>query len=202
MSLVTACKDKSLWSLVGANLVTIVLALAQHWQLATILLIYWCQSVIIGIFTAARMIEVPSLYGGTLRKHGHHVKETKADKVEAVAFFFVHYGLFHAAYFYFIFSSSNLGRLDIAGAFLTGGIFLVNHAYSFAHNRQRDEKGIPIFSLFFLPYLRIIPMHLTVLSSSLAPAKLLFLFLILKTVADATMHIVQHRGVTAPEEMA
>ena len=38
-------------SLIFANLVTIVLAIIGNWDLATVLFIYWAQSIIIGIFT-------------------------------------------------------------------------------------------------------------------------------------------------------
>ena len=40
-----------LLSLLAANIITIILAILENWDLATILFIYWAQSVIIGIFT-------------------------------------------------------------------------------------------------------------------------------------------------------
>jgi hypothetical protein len=45
-------------SLLFANLVTIVLAIAGHWDVATVMFIYWAQSVIIGIFTVITLLGI------------------------------------------------------------------------------------------------------------------------------------------------
>jgi hypothetical protein len=51
----------------------------------------------------------------------------------------------------------------------------------------------------FYPYARIIPMHLTISFGSLS-GDALPLFLVLKTFADATMHIVEHNVLRKGEE--
>ena len=74
--------------------------------------------------------------------------------------------------------------------------FLVNHAFSYAQNKERDAKRVPnIGTIMFFPYARIIPMHLTIIfGSHFAKASTgdLVLFLGLKTVADVIMHMVEH----------
>jgi hypothetical protein len=44
----------------------------------------------------------------------------------------------------------------------------------------------------FYPYLRIIPMHFTIIFGSMLPQGMLPLFVLLKTGADAGMHLVEH----------
>jgi len=43
-------------SLIIANIITIVLAITENWDLATVMFIYWAQSVIIGIFTVVSLL--------------------------------------------------------------------------------------------------------------------------------------------------
>ena len=43
-------------SLILANLVTIVLAILGNWDLATVMFIYWAQSIIIGIFSVISIL--------------------------------------------------------------------------------------------------------------------------------------------------
>jgi hypothetical protein len=46
----------------------------------------------------------------------------------------------------------------------------------------------------FTPYVRIVPMHLTILlGATLGSGKGLLLFGVLKTLADVVMHVIEHR---------
>jgi Family of unknown function (DUF6498) len=74
-------------------------------------------------------------------------------------------------------------------------VFLINHGYSLAHNLRRDAAGRPsIGALMFLPYLRILPMHFTILLGGLlfSGTFAFVLFGALKTAADAVMHTIEH----------
>lgn len=50
--------DKSTKLLVVSNIVTIVFAIIEGWDLHTLLLIYWFQSVIIGYFNYKRILKL------------------------------------------------------------------------------------------------------------------------------------------------
>ena len=73
--------------------------------------------------------------------------------------------------------------------------FAVNHLFSLRYNIEVDRAGHPnIGTLMFTPYLRILPMHLLIvvglhLGTGLAG---MLLFVLLKTAADAAMHLVEH----------
>lgn len=45
-------------SLIAANLITIILAVLGNWDLATVMFIYWAQSIIIGFFTVMNILLV------------------------------------------------------------------------------------------------------------------------------------------------
>lgn len=74
-------------------------------------------------------------------------------------------------------------------------VFAVNHLWSYRYNRDLDRQGTPnIGTLMFTPYLRIVPMHMTIIFGGLfvhAGAGLL-LFGTLKTAADVAMHVAEH----------
>lgn len=55
----------------------------------------------------------------------------------------------------------------------------------------RDKKP-NLGTLVFYPYLRIIPMHLTILWGTQMGGGAMLFFMLIKTVADAGMHIVEH----------
>jgi len=48
--------DHSLISLIANDIATIFIAVIQHWDLGILMLVYWFQSVIIGVFTVARIL--------------------------------------------------------------------------------------------------------------------------------------------------
>ena len=53
--------DLSAWSLVLTNMVTISAAFLEHWSFSTIIWVYWCQILIIGVFAFLRTIALTDL---------------------------------------------------------------------------------------------------------------------------------------------
>jgi len=118
-------------------------------------------------------------------------------------FFAVHYGFFHIIYGFFLLSFMPNGQFssaDIEAVLFIGGIFLVTHAVSFFMNLRSEIKNANrnIGLIFFEPYLRIIPMHLTIifggilLWAGLGNSLVLLLFLVLKTGSDLAGHFMKH----------
>ncbi|HEX7054686.1 MAG TPA: DUF6498-containing protein [Burkholderiales bacterium] len=113
-------------------------------------------------------------------------------------FFAAHCGLFHFVYFVFIVG----GRGGLGSPFwylLCGIAFAASHFASLRHTLEKDAAGRPdVFTLMFLPYARVVPMHLMILTGmafSSAPNTMAFLlFGALKTAADAVMHLVEHHA--------
>lgn len=194
--------DNSLRALVASNLVTLVIALVEDWSIAPLLFIYWGQSVVIGGFHIKRILNLDEFTTAGLKMNGRPVEATSQSKRQIAAFFAMHYGFFHLVYFVFVVTGINSdGGLDPRAWWaLVGGaaIFAVNHFFSYLQNRDLDSQGKPnIGTMLFLPYARILPMHLLIVMGAAfggGSRAVLTIFIVLKTLADAIMHVVEHRA--------
>jgi hypothetical protein len=209
--------DRSILSLLFVNLVTIVMAVVDHWDLGTVLFIYWFQSVIIGVFTVAAILNADSGdFGRAIQDKLPSEGNFRANagkyfgygKVFLAGFFALHYGLFHWGYYIFLSDFGLFSHLDLLnnpGIPASCGLFFANHLYSYLYHRTMDRGvGASIEELFTQPYLRIIPMHLTIMFGGIALFTLsglgidatqvvLVFFLCLKTYVDVKMHTAKHR---------
>jgi hypothetical protein len=128
-------------SLLFANIVTIVLAILGNWDLATVMFIYWAQSIIIGIFTVISLLGADTAaLGADLQKpideRGGAAKISPRFvwfyKCMLAGFFTLHYGLFHWGYFTFIVESGLFGTVNFSDPRLwfSCGLFFANHLCS------------------------------------------------------------------------
>lgn len=191
--------DRSVALLVFSNLVTIVFAVVQKWDVGYIMWIYWGQSVIIGCFNWRRILDLKQFSTEGFRINDRPVEPTRATQVQTAWFFLFHYGFFHFIYSVFLIQEKKVqSDTPIIGIVMCVLMFLVNHAFSYRHNRERDAERIPnIGTIMFFPYARIVPMHLTIIFGKAflkGSAGELLLFLGLKTIADVVMHMVEHSG--------
>jgi hypothetical protein len=196
-------RDLSLWLLLASNGVTILLATTQGWNLLALMWVYWFQNIVIGFFNFVRIRQLKEFSTEGFSINGRPAEPTQETKNHVARFFLLHYGFFHLAYFIFLlifslngmFGSVGENALNVADLkyiIPTALLFLGNHVFSYFYNRPRDTGRQKIGSLMFYPYARIIPMHLTIILGAFLGGGLL-LFLLLKTLADAIMHIVEHR---------
>jgi hypothetical protein len=185
-------------SLIVANLVTIACAAVFHWPLATLMFPYWVQSVVIGYFSRERILSLQQFSTEGVKINGESVLPTEETKRSTANFFALHYGAFHLAYLAFLWPGlSHLHRLDWLGLIVAAVSFVWNQAESYRRNISADRMGIPnIGTLMFLPYARILPMHLTIVGGGSVAGESIFallLFSALKTAADVLMHVIEHR---------
>lgn len=209
-------------SLILANIVTIVLAILGNWNVATVMFVYWAQSVIIGLFTVVSILGADSsVLAADLQKPVD--KQGGSKKITPsfawvymyilAGFFSLHYGLFHWGYFTFIVDSGLFGNVnfDDTSLWLSCGFFFANHLYSHIIYRHEGQKGAGyVNEQFFTPYQRIIPMHLTIIFGSIVILALmvagisstmpvLVLFLLLKTYSDISAHRIKHHKEEHPD---
>ncbi len=195
--------DASFWALTGSNLVVIVWALIEQWSLSPLMWIYWCQSVVIGIFWFFKILGLRQFSTKDLKINDHSVPPTKDTRNQTAVFFLMHYGFFHLVYFIFLVVDF---RIDSIFEVITAaGIFVLYQGYSFFYNQKWLTKTKPnIGKMMLFPYARVIPMHLTILfagaimnvfsGSIWVQRPALVLFLLLKLTADAIMHVVEQKG--------
>jgi hypothetical protein len=208
-------------SLVVANAVTIALAILGNWDLATVMFIYWAQSIVIGFFTVLSLLgaDTAALRADLekpIREQGCSGVSTRfavSYKLLLAGFFCLHYGLFHWGYYAFIVESGIFGTVDFSdpGIWLSCGLFFANHLYSHIAYRHKGAKGaMYVNEHFFTPYRRIVPMHLTIIFGSIVVLVLqvfgivstmpvLILFLLLKTYTDTSAHLDKHEQEEHPD---
>lgn len=197
--------DKSLYSLLVTNLLIIVIASIQGWNLFDLMWIYWWQSIIIAVFNFINIISLKdfSTEGFKLGNIEHPIANAKT-KLKTGIFFILHFGLFHYGYYTYLADRSiaiiyqtNNNSGHTGEYFVPIALFFLNHLFSFFYNKIRDRRGVNIGTLMMYPYARIIPMHLILIFGYVIylifpSTALLIFFLLLKTLADIIMHIVEH----------
>lgn len=193
-------KDSSSISLFLSNLMVIFLAIAFNWNLAELLWIYLVQSLIIGFFQFIKILDVNKFSLEGINFFDFDFQSNIKIKVVLAIFFVFHYGFFHLVYLSFIKSSYFIDNFE---AVITASIiFFINHFYSFIINRANDKKSEKNLSqMMGLPYIRIFPIHFVVLTGAffsgfinnyIYQKFLIFVFLLIKTLADSTMHKYEH----------
>ncbi|MBU0649417.1 hypothetical protein KJ969_04985 [Patescibacteria group bacterium] len=190
----TIKNNYSTYSLILANLATIVLAVAQGWNFSTLIWSYWLQSLIIGLFQFFKILDLKQFSAKGFKINNRPAKPTPGTKYFTAVFFVIHFGGFHFVYSVFLASSAR--QAEWGSILLVSAVFLANHLFSYFRNREEDRQKIKnIGTMLFFPYARIIPMHLTILFGFFligGPISLVF-FLLLKTAADVVMHKIEHR---------
>ena len=193
--------------LIVTNLVAIISALAFRWPISYLLFPYRMQSVIIGYYSRKRILSLNRFSTEGFRSNGREVDPTEETKRDTARFFSFHYGFFHAVYLVFLSPMiAGFETGDWAWMLVLAFSFIRGHASMYRANFEGDRSGCPnIGLLMFLPYLRIIPMHLVVAlgmlssfandSSNLFQAFIVIFFGSLKTAADYLMAVTEHKYV-------
>jgi hypothetical protein len=195
--------DRAVLGILASNALTLAIALWQDWPLVLLLWPYWLQSVIIGWYARRRILALTRFSTEGFRMGGRAVEANEATRRSTANFFAIHYGFFHFGYLVFIAAISAVGLFgrrpglgDFALVALLGVAFWWAHRDSHRRNLAADVAGERnIGTLMFLPYLRVFPMHVTIILGGMlggGPWALL-LFTVLKTGADVLMHVVEHR---------
>jgi hypothetical protein len=192
-----ARSDNSVFMLIAANLLALAIAWFTGMSLRDLMLVYWMQSVIIGISSFVRIVSLKRFSVANFEINDRPVEETPQSKWQVASFFALHYGIFHAVYLGFLAFEGESQAHPAAGMgyFLCALVFAANHGYSLFQNIRRDARGRPnIGTLMFLPYARIVPMHVTILAGGVVwgGAQAFAIFGALKIVADVVMHTVEH----------
>ncbi len=190
--------DPTVWSLVGANLVTIAFAFLERWNVRTVLWLYWWQSVVIGFFNVVKILMLREFSTENFKLGNTPAQPTVGTKVFTAFFFFFHFGFFHMIYAIFL-SSGLFGRFipaTHAPAFfdLNLAIFFANGLFTFLVSKEWAAPRQNIGTVMFAPYYRIVPMHLTIIFAGFfGPGAILYFFLLLKTGSDLISHVINRR---------
>lgn len=185
-------------ALVLANLVPLAGVLLGLWSVAEIMLLFWAENVVIGLFQVARMGTVLVLR----RAFGLAV---------LIPFFAVHYGIFTAVHGMFVvtlFAPPGTDGLEGAAALLASpaGLLwpllglLASHALSFAVNflGGGEWRRLDGTKLMTQPYGRVVVLHLVIIAGGAItlslgePIGALVLLVLLKIAVDVVVHRREH----------
>ena len=188
--------------LVAANLVPLVGVLAFHWTVFSVLLLYWCENVVVGAFNVLRMVAASP-------------RNVAADvgKLFLIPFFVVHYGMFAMVHGIFVLAlfgpggrvspSPALFLAAVRGAGIGYGALAIvlSHGFSYLHNYLAggEFRNASVQQLMVQPYARVMVLHLTILVGGFAakaagsPVLALLLLIVLKTAIDLRAHLAERR---------
>lgn len=184
-------------ALIGANLIPLAGVLFFGWDLASVIVLFWAESAVIGFYTVLKMAIVGKL-----------------PAIFAVPFFMGHYGGFMAMHFLLIYTLFMRGphaagtepgvREALLGIFAplwpSLAVLFLSHGVSFFQNflGRREYEGTTMTVLMTAPYNRIIVMQLALIFGGWiilllkSPVPALALLILLKTALDFTAHRQEH----------
>lgn len=193
MKVKDAVRDPSFWTLLTINLAILAYYLYHGTGFKTLVWIYWFQSVIIGVFNFMNLVTIHNIKPGSISINDKPVTKDGEARGCLAPFFAVHYGVFHLAYLIFIFTITDMKEpFDFLLFEISVGALFLDQLWNFIRAKlwERTHQTNPS-TLFFLPYLRIVPMHLTILLPGfLKGFSHLAIFLVLKTLADMLMYLI------------
>lgn len=197
-------REASLFSLLFVNVAVALLTIKSGGSLGTLMWIYFIQNLVIGGVNVFRILDLKNFSTQGFQINRQNVLPTRATQVKTALMFLMIYGFFHVGYAVFLTAFTQrelLGEpINLHEIFIGGALFLSHHAYSFIKHRATEsvmEQNIGTVAIF--PFLRIVPMHLTIILAGIitiffdTSALLLVFFLTLKTLADLLMHVIEHQ---------
>lgn len=209
-------------ALVIANLIPLVGVIWFGWNVWTILIVYWLENGIVGVFNVAKMWlaqgPLPDGAASSWRFNGRPMNE--AGTIGLITFFVMHYGIFWFVHGVFVLTFPLFagigGETDMTegvnpGAIILAGIALfISHAVSFWFNfiGRGEYRRVSAAGQMFAPYGRLVILHITIIVGGIAismtgaPAAAVAILVVLKTLMDVGFHLAEHRRVPAPERSA
>lgn len=172
------------------NIAVLATAIVFDWSNRSLMLIYWSQSVVIGIGNFVRIMGLKQFSTEGFKINGKAAEPTDQTRRSTAWFFLFHYGFFHLGYLIFIIADSNGATLFDWTLLLCVLAFVLEYVPEHRQQRAYDQSQVPnIGALMFTPYLRILPMHITIIFAFGQTDSTwgLLLFGGLKTVADVGM---------------
>ncbi|MFK7793826.1 MAG: DUF6498-containing protein [Gammaproteobacteria bacterium] len=184
-------------ALIVGNLVPIIGVLFFEWQLFPLILLYWLENVVIGVFNAIKMLTCSG-------------SESFLQRIFMTIFFSFHYGMFcfgHGTFLVDLFG----GELDSIPAaihiVMQGSLQLalialvVSHGFSFMKNYliAGEFREMSISEVMFSPYKRIIVLHVFIIFSGMVLQSFgvtqtgLIILAIVKIIADLMAHKIEHK---------
>jgi hypothetical protein len=204
----------ALVALIVANLVPLAGVLFLGWSVWQILIIYWIENGIVGVFNVLKMLKAEGGYEESTtawRINGR--SPAGMSRASLIPFFCMHYGLFWLVHGVFVFTlplfgatatgdESSLGTTPdpLVLAFAVLALF-ISHGVSYLFNfiGGGEYKRVSPAAQMFKPYGRLVVMHVTIIIGAMAISitgaaiAALVVLVLLKIGLDVGLHLAEHR---------
>lgn len=200
----------SAFALIAANIVPLIGVLTLHWSVFVVLLLYWSENVVVGVFNVLRMATADP-----------QESILWVGKLFIIPFFIVHYGMFTFVHGMFVLMLFGGPQYDTARAMSVAGLMdavrsagigyailllFVSHGFSFFHNYlgSGEYRRVNLMQLMAQPYGRIVVLHVTTLiggaiaSAAGAPVAAVAVLVVLKTALDLRAHLAERAKLGEP----
>jgi hypothetical protein len=186
--------DPEFWLILGFNGLFVYLYQTKQLDAGDIIWIYFIQSLFIGLQYVIRMLAIAR-------------RSEEKGRWTMTLFFLLHYGGFHFVYLIFLSvitaTSKEIG-FNTGNLFPAMGLLTLNLLFSTRSDIISDKEAkLGPGNLFFIPYLRIAPMHLFIILgfNGGVDSKIPWLhwqdpfliFIVLKTFSDIILHILVNK---------
>jgi hypothetical protein len=198
--------DLSVISLILVNVITLILANIQKWDLKTIFYVYLFQTIFILFFVCIKLLLKRNIcFVYIFNKYDKKtavVDPSKNTKMVVIFTFLLMCGIAISVYFSFLVIMFGFPKLNFL-MFIPVGLFFLNHLFSFIYNFKKDSKKEELAIVLIKKTIyRFLVIHFTVVCSwffiftfekSVAIILSLILFFILKIPADIYFHNKEHQ---------
>jgi hypothetical protein len=211
----------SVLALLAAHLVPLAGVLFAHWPIYPLMLMFWAENVIVGLYTVPKIIlacaDPPELGPG---ERPDKFSETLTPTTYPL-FFVCHYGTFALVHFlvlYGIFGTPDVGKemqhvapdrllatmfeqLSRSGLLLGVIALAASHGVSFWTNYVQPQRYLDVSKkeAMMAPYGRVILLHLVLIGGAFAIQRIgpgplpLVVLILVKTGMDLVAHLKEHR---------
>ena len=190
-------------ALIGMNLIPLVGVFWFGWDAGTIVFLYWLENVIIGLLNIPKIL---SCRGGPADRP--NLRESLGGLIFLGGFFSAHYGLFCFGHYMFLSStyetvpdwekiipalSGSVLIWSLLGLAFSHGISMFVNFYGKGEYKTRTPN-----KQMFMPYTRILILHVVIVFSSLLAVALgeglatLVMLIAVKIGFDLAAHLVEH----------
>ena len=212
----------SVWAvvtLIAANLVPLVGVLFFGWNVWMILIVYWLENGVVGVFNVLKMLKAQGPSDGSTSMRVNGVPAATMSRAALVPFFIVHYGIFWLVHGIFVWTLPVFGTLETETASdrLTTGfdpvtiplavlVLAISHGVSYWFNfiKGGEYLRVSVARQMGAPYGRLMVLHVTIIIGGMAiaftgaPAAAVAVLVALKTALDVGFHLAEHRQVAPP----
>ena len=196
-------------ALIVANLIPLIGVLFFGWSVWNILIVYWLENGIVGVFNVLKM--------ATAQGTGHLEETTwgnrpiaETRKSRLIPFFIIHYGLFWVVHgifvltlpFLFTGEPGSASGVDPATILFAAIVLGMSHAASYWWNYLHggEYRRMSAAQLMYAPYGRLLALHMTIILGAVAigttgaQSAAVAILVAIKIAIDLGLHLAEHRG--------